>query len=169
MLPGSKSLNSPKPVLTKVFGLICQAMAVLGCRMANGVGSNRFPIPVRISAFSGRLTSCDTAAEEPGSRATRSCGFSGFELCVVLTPNLEVKFAHHFPRILHIKISIKEIERLRAGQRISCRCGGCDAIDELGQIRISDRGRNRSRSVEPFACSCRSGIRARLRSRQDCR
>ena len=42
MLPGSMSLNNPNPLRNTVFGAICQAIAVLGCRMASGVAAKTF-------------------------------------------------------------------------------------------------------------------------------
>ena len=36
-LPGRMSLNRPNPLRSTVCGAICQAIAVLGCRIASGV------------------------------------------------------------------------------------------------------------------------------------
>src|SRR6516225_8359661 len=58
-VPGKRSLNTPNPLLSTVFGSICHAIAVLGCRIANGVDEKRFPRCVWMAALSGWLTSCE--------------------------------------------------------------------------------------------------------------
>src|SRR5277367_6048167 len=43
MAPGKMSLKIPKPARSTVWGSNCQAIAVLGCRMARGVGEKMWP------------------------------------------------------------------------------------------------------------------------------
>ena len=56
-LPGRMSLNSPNPVRSTVFGVICQANAVRGCKMASGVAAKTLLRLVRIASFRGWLMS----------------------------------------------------------------------------------------------------------------
>src|SRR5271168_228948 len=92
MLPGKMSLKRPKPARRTVLGSNCQAIAVLGCRMANGVEEKTLPKCVWIAAFSGCFTSCEMEAKEPPRRAICSCGFNGLELDVSRIPNVHVSF-----------------------------------------------------------------------------
>jgi len=43
IVPGKMSLKIPKPVRSTDFGSNCQAIAILGCKMATGVDENRWP------------------------------------------------------------------------------------------------------------------------------
>src|SRR5580698_9592807 len=52
-LPGKISLNIPNPVRSTVFEAACQAIAVRGCMIANGVDAKIFPKFVSIEASSG--------------------------------------------------------------------------------------------------------------------
>src|SRR5580658_902130 len=88
-LPGRMSENTPKPVRSTNPGANCQAMAVRGCHSAQEVAGNRCVSPVSMVAFNGSSTSCGSDPKDPGSRAMRSCGFSGLELCARRTPTVQ--------------------------------------------------------------------------------
>src|SRR5260370_12060489 len=84
------SLNNPNPVRNTVLGPTCQAIAVLGYRIANGVAAKMFARFVRIASLSGWSTLWGIASNEAGRRASALCGLTGLELCVARTPNVHV-------------------------------------------------------------------------------
>ena len=79
-----------------VFGANCQAIAVLGCRIASGVERKQIA-EMRLNGGIQRLIHIvRDGIERAAKRATASCGFSGLELYVSRMPKVQVSFGVTF-------------------------------------------------------------------------
>ena len=119
-LPGRMSLKRPKPRAQHCLRRNCQAIAVLGCRIASGVEEKRLPRP-RLDGGVERLIHVVRNGVER-ARQPRDCimGIQRIGIERVAQAERPGQFRRHLPGVLGVEIEVEEVERLVGAAEKSC-------------------------------------------------